>query len=161
MKRLLAILAILVVFMLAASCGDGERVFFDGDISLNARYTLSDTEYTVTYERSGDSERLCVLSPESIAGLTAVKRNNEVTVTLGDLTLPTVADGMFYPFMLFCKATAKRDGKDSSAFIAEDSGTVIYVDDGGTPVRVCGDVLGTHYDVSVLEFCTERRMQNE
>lgn len=131
----------------AFSACDGRTVPdpFSGDFSCEVAFARGGTEYTLEYAKVGEREIATVVTPATLAGLTAVRADGEVTLTHEDVTFTALAaDGLF----AFAACLAPKE----ISYIADGcygaDGYTLYTDGAGLPTRVCNEP----FDLRILRF---------
>lgn len=138
-KKIFTVLLSFFILLSFFSCKAEENTFFDGDFTARLCYRRLGVEYTVDYERTASGEKAKIVSPESLAGLTAKRDENGITLSLDSLELSSVAEDIFTPFEL----------------LREDSGAVVTAEN-GIPKTVCGTIDNEEFEIRILSFDSER-----
>ena len=114
-KTLLFPLLILSLFLSACAPKGSPLAFFEKDFRLLAAFSLPKLSLTgeCSIRQNGDGS-IRLLSPESLCGVTLYKRGNEVSFTLGGVSL-TVEDTRLFDFFALQNATitARKEDRET------------------------------------------------
>ncbi len=106
MKKLFIILFTLLVFTACAAKEEALPDEFDADISITADGCV----YGALYEKRLDSDKLKLLSPESLCGVEFLLRDGVCTVTLGDTSFECEGLLAVFDFLPVYKEETKTVG---------------------------------------------------
>lgn len=116
---------LLVCLCLAALCGCGrgadEFADYRGDLSADLRYTLCGRQFAARFLRKNGEATLTFTAPAGLCGCTLARRDGEVALTRGDLTVKVRGEGKL-PCALFDFAVMPRR-RTAEGFLFSDGGT--------------------------------------
>lgn len=118
---------------------------FSGDFSCETAFTRGGTEYILRYTKAGEQETAAVVTPATLAGLTAVREGGEITLMHEDVTFTALAADGFFAFAA-CLAPRELSYLADGCYGAD--GYKLYTSDAGLPTRVCNDT----WDIRISNF---------
>ena len=166
MKRIyISILAFALIFLFCFSgCEANARDFryISGDIECEVSFEKNGRAVRAVIhksEASGEDVRICLLEPQSIAGLEIVRADGIVSVCFEGLRIESesfsslVEIERFFEYDSRIKSTQRLKGSAEMITVSRSSGEeFLLLLEGGIPVAIRGELFGEELEIRIIRF---------
>lgn len=159
MKKTVFILALLLCLLFCGCSSGGDPLEYQNfaaaaEVTVNANGTVARANLSLgkpTTDGSPRDAEITFSAPDTLSGITVTRKNGEVMLSLGELSVPSgvgegfisIADLFSISGTLFSAELCELGGKKATLVKITDSDTIyeIYVSESSLPLRIVKDSL--------------------